>query len=233
MKYKITLIAILLFTLNIKAQNIKVLHAKAFETEIKTKPKAFVIDVRTANEFSNGHILNATNSDWKNGNFKTQTAKIDKNEPVYLYCLSGGRSDLAAKYLMEEGFKNVSVLDGGMMKWRAENLPETAKKTPNIGMDLVSFQSKLKSDKLVLVDFYADWCIPCQQMKPFIDKIAKTKKDRVDVLRINTEENSILSKELNIVALPVIKLYKNSKVVAEHNGFIDEKDLLKLIESVK
>lgn len=231
--YKMICLVLLLGTANLKAQTIRALNATDFEKEIKAQPKAFLIDVRTANEFSNGHILNATNSDWKNGNFKTQISKVDKSKPVLIYCLSGGRSDLAAKYLAEQGFKNITVLEGGLMKWRAEKLAETAQKNIKAGLSYNKYNALIKSDKLVLVDFYADWCIPCQQMKPFIDKIARLKKHILEVVRLNTEDNGEIVKALNITALPVLKLYKNGEVVFNHEGFMDEESLLKLVEKYK
>lgn len=75
-----------------------------------------LIDVRTAGEFSSGHIPSAINIDVNSREFNQKTARLDKNHPVALYCRSGARSKAAAKRLAEQGFI-VYELDRGIMNW--------------------------------------------------------------------------------------------------------------------
>ena len=72
------------------------LSAIDFAEKIKTMPEAPVVDVRTPDEFSKGHLINAKNIDWNGNDFDKQIASIDKSKPVFVYCLSGGRSGSAA-----------------------------------------------------------------------------------------------------------------------------------------
>ena len=85
------------------------------------------------------------------------------------------------------------------MKWRAANLPETtANTTASTGMSKQQFYALLSSDKLVLIDFYADWCAPCKKMKPYLNEFSKDMADKVVVIRINADDNQQLCKELKI-----------------------------------
>ncbi len=198
------------------------LSATAFAQEINKTEDAVIVDVRTPGEFAKGHLTNALNIDWSSSEFDKQVATLDKTKPVFIYCLSGSRSAGAADRMRKEGFENIIELPGGMMDWRANNLPEAAAKTRGAGMSLAQYEASVNSDKLVLVDFYADWCAPCKKMKPYLEKIAVEMADKVILLRIDADENAELCKELKVTALPVLKLYKDNKLIWENEGFIDE-----------
>ena len=200
------------------------LSATEVANQLKKDTNVQVLDVRTPSEFKNGHVPNAINANINNDDFSTQIAALDKTKPVFVYCLSGGRSSAAVKQLRASGFKNVVEMPGGMMEWRANNLPETRDENPSKakGLSLAQYEALTKSDKLVLVDFYADWCAPCKEMKPYLDKISKDMADKVVIVRIDADANTELCKTLKIDALPVLKLYKNQKMIWDNLGFIDE-----------
>jgi len=207
------------------------LSAKEFDKKINQLPGAPVIDVRTPGEFSKGHLQNALNIDWNGDNFETEISKIDKSKPVFVYCLSGARSASAADQMRSNGFKEVYELRGGILKWRAANLAETTDtKTKSPGMSRLQFDALINSDKLVLVDFYADWCEPCKKMKPYLDEISNSMSDRISVIRINTDDNQQLCRELNIEALPVLQLYKNKNLTWSNTGYISKEDVLKKLQ---
>lgn len=208
------------------------LSATEFAAKIKELPSAPVLDVRTAEEFSKGHLPNAQNMDWNGGHFEEQIANIDKSKPVFVYCLSGGRSSAAATKMRSEGFKEVYELNGGIMKWRGANLPETTDSTTmaNTGMTMQQFDSLLESDKMVLVDFYADWCAPCKTMKPYLDEIKKEMSDKVIVIRINADNNKDLCKALKIDALPFLYLYKHKKLSWVNEGYIEKTEIMQHLQ---
>ena len=201
-----------------------VLSPSLFAEKIKVIPSPTIIDVRTPAEFANGHVKEAMNYDWNGNEFDKQIASLEKSKPVFIYCLSGGRSSAAADKMRAEGFKEVYEMEGGLMKWRAANLPETTngEATPK-GLNKQQFDALLETNKLVLVDFYADWCAPCKKMKPYIDEISKEMADKVLVVSINTDENQALCKELNIDAIPVLQIYKAKSLVWSNTGFIEKK----------
>jgi len=202
------------------------LKADDFSEKIKQNPEAIVLDVRTPEEFAKGHLEVAKNIDWKNNNFINKVEQIDKSKPVFVYCLSGVRSAAAAKKMREAGFTQVYELDGGIVKWRAANLPETTD-VSNPGMSTQQFEALLDSDKLVLVNFYAEWCEPCKRMAPYMKEITNDMKDKVKVVRINADDNKELCKALKVEALPVLQVYKNKTMSWSHEGFIEKADLVK------
>jgi thioredoxin len=129
------------------------------------------------------------------------------------------------------GFKEVYELEGGIMKWRGANLPETTvNAVSSTGMSKQQFEALLNSEKLVLIDFYADWCAPCQKMKPYLDEITKDMADKVTVIRINADDNQALCKELQIDALPVLQLYKSKTLTWSNVGFIDKAGVVKQLQ---
>lgn len=86
----------------------------------KDNEDAFLLDVRTAEEFNEGHIKGAKNIDVFSPNFQAEVEKLDKTKDTYIVCRSGGRSASAGNAMETMGFKKVSNLDGGMMAWMGE-----------------------------------------------------------------------------------------------------------------
>jgi thioredoxin len=133
--------------------------------------------------------------------------------------------------MRSDGFTQVYEMDGGIMKWRGANLPETTDNAVvSNGMSKQQFDALLISDKLVLIDFYADWCAPCNKMKPYLEEISNDMADKVVVIRINADDNKALCKELKIDALPVLQLYKNKTLSWTNTGFIEKAEVVKQLQ---
>lgn len=74
----------------------------------------------------------------------------------------------------------------------------------------------LKNDKLVLVDFWADWCPPCKMMAPILHDISESMKDEVDIVKVDVEasqENSLLAAEHHVQSIPNMTIYKSGQIV--------------------
>lgn len=85
-----------------------------------------VIDVRTADEFSEGHIAGAKNIDIMKGDeFEANLKKLDKSKPYLVHCQAGGRSSRSLKVFKKLGFEKIYHLDGGMGGWQAAGKPVT------------------------------------------------------------------------------------------------------------
>ena len=82
-----------------------------------TKQKVQLIDVRTPEEYNSGHIEYAENIDFYSGKFTTEFNKLDKEEPIYIYCRSGSRSKQTGAKLSAMGFKEIYDLKGGILNY--------------------------------------------------------------------------------------------------------------------
>ncbi len=102
-----------------RSDNIKKLDPKAFNDGIQN-PHVQLLDVRTPNEYQQGHIKNAKLIDFYANDFKAQLLSLDKDKPIYLYCRSGNRSGKASKLLNHLGFKAIYDLKGGMIAWKRQ-----------------------------------------------------------------------------------------------------------------
>ena len=111
----IVIILLALSALSVTAQT--QMTADEFESKVSGSQQVQLIDVRTAAEYQDGHLKSSKNVDYKSPDFKEQIKGLDKTKPVYVYCLSGGRSALASKALVENGFGPVYELKGGYLKW--------------------------------------------------------------------------------------------------------------------
>ena len=209
------------------------LEAVDFQDKLKEYSHATLLDVRTPQEYAEGHLENAVLAPVGSGSFESEVSKLDKSNPVFVYCLSGGRSASAASQLKSMGFTQIHDLSGGLMNWRMAGLP-LAQSGEEIseggGMNLKDFSAELKDERLVLVDFYAEWCAPCKQMEPFIEEISQDMAAKVKVVRIDADANPDLMMQLGIDALPTIHVYKQNELSWRHVGFIVKEGLLEKLK---
>ena len=84
----------------------------------------------------------------------------------------------------------------------------------------------LKSDKVCLVDFYADWCGPCKMMSPVIDKIAEELGEKVKVGKVNSDENRDLVIKYQIMSIPSIFVIKDGKVIKNFVGVTSKDEIM-------
>lgn len=83
-----------------------------------------------------------------------------------------------------------------------------------MSVDEINFQKEvLKSDKPVLVDFWAAWCGPCRMVSPIIAQIANEYQNNLKVVKINVDENSELASQYDIMSIPTVFLFKDGKKV--------------------
>jgi rhodanese-related sulfurtransferase len=201
--------------------NAQVLDPKAFELAIQTSGIQ-LLDVRTAGEYESGHIKGALQADWTNKTqFQERVAALDKTRPVYVYCLSGGRSGAAQQWMLNNGFTNVINMQGGMNAWNQAGLPvEGTSKVSQISKK--DFMKSIPVDKTVLVDFGAEWCPPCKKMAPIVDELEKA---GTTVIKIDGGTQKDLCKEMQIGAFPTFIVYKNGVETWRKTGVVTKEEL--------
>ena len=89
-----------------------------------------------------------------------------------------------------------------------------------------------KSDKPVIVDFWAEWCGPCKMIAPLLDEIAKEKSGTVKVAKVNVDHNQSLSSKYNIRAVPSLLFFKNGQLRDQVTGMMSKKDLLGRLDAL-
>lgn len=210
------------------SNTIKIVDAKTFSEKIAATPNAIILDVRTPEEFSSGHIDQAKNNNWLGDTFVSDAEKLDKSMPVFVYCKSGVRSQKAAEKLNNLGFKTIYQLEGGLLKWDAAGLSKPSNEV--IGLSVPEYNKLIKSDKKILINFYAEWCAPCKKMTPYVLQMQKNLADKVVIIRLDADKNKTMMANLKISELPTLLLYEDSAVKWKHSGFMSEEELRKQIQ---
>ena len=206
-------------------------HAQQTELSVAEFEKAIaqsniqVLDVRTQEEYQSGYLKNALLADWNNeAEFQQRVKALDKNLPVYTYCLGGARSSAATQYLRKNGFTAYN-LSGGISAWKRDNKPvEQAAMVRQ--MNLQEYLAQIPTDETVLVDFSAVWCPPCKKMTPLLDSLEKTNGHQFLIVKINGGEQSEICKELKISGFPTFIIYKQGKEVWRREGLVEGKEFI-------
>jgi thioredoxin 1 len=93
-----------------------------------------------------------------------------------------------------------------------------------------NFESVIKENSLVLVDFYADWCGPCRMMAPVIEELAKELEGKIVVAKINVDENPDTAAKFQIFSIPTFILFKDGKAEQKILGAVGKAGLLEKIK---
>lgn len=94
-----------------------------------------------------------------------------------------------------------------------------------------NFDSEVvKSDKLTIVDFFANWCGPCRKLSPILEEVEAELEGRVKFTKINTDENIDAAKEYQVSGLPTLLVFKNGEVVERMVGLMPKSSIITNIE---
>ena len=217
-----TLTAALFFlACNSNAQNV---DANAFEQKINAGGVQ-VLDVRTAGEYNGSHLKNVMLADWTNkAQFEERVKYLDKNKTLLVYCAAGGRSGQAAVWLIEQGFKEVVNLQGGITAWNAAGKP-VVREGGAVELSTTAFNATISSNNLVLVDVGAAWCPPCKKMEPVLEALAKELRGKYTLLKVDGGNDATVMKEIGAAVLPTFMVYKNGKLSWKKEGIATLEEL--------
>ena len=97
-------------------------------------------------------------------------------------------------------------------------------------MKMEKFNELIQSAKPVLVDFYAEWCGPCQKMKPTLLDVAERLGDEVKIILVDIDKEQKLSERFRIQSVPTLIIFKNGKQLWRQSGVISTNALIKLLK---
>jgi thioredoxin 1 len=90
----------------------------------------------------------------------------------------------------------------------------------------------INSDKIVLVDFWAEWCGPCRMVSPILDEIGAEYADKLEIVKVNVDDEPHLAAEYQITGIPAMKVFQNGKIVREMVGAKPKPALLADLEGL-
>lgn len=224
----LTLFLIFSVLSNVNAQVPQHVDAVKFKEQI-AKGDAILLDVRTPQEYSRGHIAGSTAINIADPAFVTKINLLQKDKTILIYCLTGSRSYAAANYMSKNGFKKIVNLQQGIMDWsqRGYALEQSSQAVASNATTYTgqSFGKLLKDNKVVLVDFHAVWCAPCKEMSPVIDKVSANFKGKARVEKVDVEANKEITAAYQVQSVPGFLIFKDGKKVWSHNGTISYDEL--------
>ena len=93
------------------------------------------------------------------------------------------------------------------------------------------FQDIIAGDTPVLVDFFAEWCVPCKMMKPDLEELKKKMGNKIIILKIDIDKNISLSSEYRIQSVPTLVLWKQGEIIWRQSGALSLNELEQILSS--
>ena len=104
-----------------------------------------------------------------------------------------------------------------------------------IDVDELQFNEKViegSKEKLIIVDFWAPWCGPCKQLTPVLEKIIKKYSEKINLVKINIDENQQIASQLRIQSIPAVFAFKDKQIVNAFQGVLPKNKLLIFLKNV-
>ncbi|WP_010251108.1 thioredoxin [Myroides injenensis] len=100
-----------------------------------------------------------------------------------------------------------------------------------------NFEQLIQSDQLVLVDFFATWCGPCQMLTPVLKEVKAVLQDQITIIKIDVDKNTALTTQYSTLyqmrGVPTLMLFRKGKLLWKQSGYLDKQTLLNNIDLYK
>ena len=117
-----------------------------------------------------------------------------------------------------------------LLKHQQEQL--IRQETPVLELNSLNFDEALLKNKLLLVDFWAEWCGPCKALAPTISDLADEYKDKIKVGKVNVDQNGNTASNYGVRSIPTILIFQNGTVVNQVVGNVPKDSITKLLKEV-
>jgi thioredoxin 1 len=94
------------------------------------------------------------------------------------------------------------------------------------------FNELLKSEKILVVDFGAEWCGPCKMIAPIIDELSTEYKENATIVKVDVDNTPELARKFGISGIPTLMFFKDGKLVKNQVGFVDKSQIKNIIDSL-
>lgn len=94
-----------------------------------------------------------------------------------------------------------------------------------------NFTEVINQDKPVFVDFFAEWCGPCQMMSPILKEVKEDLGDDISIIKIDIDKNQSIAAKYQIRGVPTFMLFKNGKQLWRRSGMLQKNDIINIIKS--
>ncbi|MGO3164194.1 MAG: thioredoxin [Sphingobacteriaceae bacterium] len=96
---------------------------------------------------------------------------------------------------------------------------------------MASFNEIIQKNKMVLVDFSAEWCGPCQTLAPILKELKEDLGDALSIIKIDVDKNQSIATEFRVQGVPTLMLYRGGQQVWRQSGLITKNELLKIVQA--
>jgi thioredoxin len=222
------------------------LSLQEFEKMTAKTKQPQIIDLRPISEFNLQHLPNAIHVTAAGYN---ETLKgLDTAKAIFIYATSNVSLSAGIEQLKIAGFskiygtfKDVTSIASEDMGTNVATIASTSNTARALALDSMQVKSNgfslddynkmIRKEKFLLIDFYADWCMPCQKMVPIIEEITKELKGKLLVKRLNVDNCKEVVSAMPVFPIPMLYLYKNGNLLWKNQGLIDKASLLEKIKT--
>ncbi len=98
---------------------------------------------------------------------------------------------------------------------------------------MAKFNELISGDRLVLIDFSAEWCGPCKMMGPILKEVAGSVGDQVRILKIDVDKNPAVAQKYQIVSVPTLMVFKNGEAVFRQSGVMQAPQIVDMLKRLR